>query len=74
MRRFIGWVARYTLSAPGMVARMVLRVPAAFEPEPPVPGLQLTDRRPDRMTAARERVLALAGCAQRVVAAAALLT
>ncbi|QBK32052.1 primosomal protein N' [Roseitalea porphyridii] len=61
MRRFIGWVARYTLSAPGMVARMVLRVPAAFEPEPPVPGLQLTERRPERMTAARERVLALAG-------------
>jgi primosomal protein N' (replication factor Y) len=38
MRRFIDWVGRYTLSAPGMVARMVLRVPAAFDPEPPTPG------------------------------------
>jgi primosomal protein N' (replication factor Y) len=26
MRRFVDWIARYTLSAPGMVARMVLRV------------------------------------------------
>ncbi len=61
MRRFIDWVARYTLSPPGMVGRMVLRVPAAFDPEPPVPGLRLTDVRPDRMTDARRRVLALAG-------------
>ncbi|WP_306120587.1 MULTISPECIES: primosomal protein N' [unclassified Roseitalea] len=60
MRRFIAWVARYTLTAPGMVARMVLRVPAAFEPERPVPGLRLTDARPDRLTDARRRVLALA--------------
>ncbi|TCD13789.1 primosomal protein N' [Oricola cellulosilytica] len=60
MRRFIDWVARYTLSAPGMVARMVLRAPAAFDPEPPTPGLRITDGRPQRMTAARERVLELA--------------
>ena len=60
MRRFVDWVAHYTLSEPGMVARMVLRVPAAFEPEPPVPGLRLGDRRPERMTAARERVIDMA--------------
>ncbi len=60
MRRFIAWVSRYTLSAPGMVARMVLRAPAAFEPEAPVAGLALTDERPQRMTSARERVVALA--------------
>ncbi len=60
MRRFVDWVAQYTLSGPGMVARMVLRVPAAFEPEPPVPGLRLSDRRPERMTAARSRVIDLA--------------
>jgi primosomal protein N' len=63
MRRFIDWVARYTLSAPGMVARMVLRVPAAFDPESPTPGLRRTDTLPERMTAARERVLETAtGC------------
>ncbi|WP_163265267.1 primosomal protein N' [Chelativorans alearense] len=59
MRRFIDWVADYTLSPPGMVARMVLRAPGAFDPEPPTEGLRLTANRPDRMTAARERVL---GC------------
>ncbi len=60
IRRFVDWVASYTLSPPGMVARMVLRVPAAFDPEPPIPGLRLSDRRPERMTTARQRVLALA--------------
>lgn len=61
MRRFVDWVAGYTLSPPGMVARMVLRVPAAFDPEPPTQGLRLSDRRPERMTAARARVIEMAG-------------
>lgn len=60
MRRFIGWAADYTLSPPGMVARMVLRVPAAFDPEPPTEGLRLTAQRPERLTAARQRVIDLA--------------
>lgn len=60
MRRFVDWVAQYTLSPPGMVARMLLRAPEAFDPEPWTEGIQLTDRRPDRMTGARERVLASA--------------
>ena len=64
MRRFIEWVARYTLSPPGMVARMVLRVPAAFDPEPSQPGLVLTSIRPERMTDARRRVLSVAGEAE----------
>ncbi|WP_173934207.1 primosomal protein N' [Chelativorans sp. Marseille-P2723] len=64
MRRFIEWVAAYTLSPPGMVARMALRAPAAFDPEPPVEGFCLTERRPDRLTAARERVLAQAADGQ----------
>lgn len=57
MRAFLDWVAAYTLSPPGLVARMALRVPAAFDPEPMVEGLRLTDRRPDRMTPARTRVV-----------------
>jgi primosomal protein N' (replication factor Y) len=61
MRRFIEWIASYTLSAPGMVARMVLRVPAAFDPEPPVEGLRFTGNPPERMTDARQRVLEHAG-------------
>jgi len=57
MRRFVDWVAAYTLSPPGMVARMVLRVPAAFDPEPPLQGLRLLPGEPDRMTDARRRVM-----------------
>jgi primosomal protein N' (replication factor Y) len=56
-RRFIAWIAAYTLSPPGMVARMVLRVPAAFDPEPAMEGLVATGIAPERMTPARARVL-----------------
>ena len=57
MRRFVDWVSAYTLSPPGMVARMLLRAPAAFDPEPWIEGLKRTATSPDRMTAARPRVL-----------------
>ncbi|MDF1610084.1 primosomal protein N' [Hoeflea sp. YIM 152468] len=60
MRRFIDWVSAYTLSPPGLVARMALRVPAAFDPEPMIDALRLTDARPERLTSARQRVLAQA--------------
>ncbi|WP_349436159.1 primosomal protein N' [Pararhizobium sp. A13] len=60
MRAFLDWVAAYTVSPPGLVARMALRAPAAFDPEPMVEGLRLTDTRPERMTLARERVIAAA--------------
>ncbi|MCC0031340.1 MAG: primosomal protein N' [Brucellaceae bacterium] len=56
-RRFVDWVAAYTLSPPGLVARMVLRVPAAFDPEPPMEGLRYVGGTIERMTAARERVI-----------------
>ena len=59
-RRFVDWVAAYTLTPPGLVARMLLRVPAAFDPEPLVEGLRATGDAPDRVTAARGKVLALA--------------
>jgi primosomal protein N' (replication factor Y) len=61
MRAFLDWVATYTVSPPGLVARMALRAPAAFDPEPMIEGLKrLTDMRPERMTSARERVIATA--------------
>ncbi len=56
-RRFVDWISAYTLSAPGMVARMLLRAPAAFDPEPWTEGLRRTEAVPDRVTAARARVL-----------------
>ena len=61
MRRFVDWIAAYTLSAPGMVARMLLRAPEAFDPEPWTEGLRRTDALPDRMTEARARVLEMTG-------------
>ncbi len=57
MRAFIDWVASYTVSPPGLVARMALRAPAAFDPEPMVEGLRLTEARPERLTPARTRVI-----------------
>lgn len=64
MRRFVDWVSTYTLSPPGMVARMILRAPEAFDPEPWIEGLRRAAADPDRMTAARARVLEMAGDGQ----------
>jgi primosomal protein N' (replication factor Y) len=57
MRRFIDWVASYTLSPPGLVARMAVRAPAALDPEPMVEALRFLGGAPERMTPARARVL-----------------
>lgn len=59
-RRFLDWVAAYTLSPPGLVVRMALRAPAGFDPEPMVEGLRFSGTAPERLTPARSRVLALA--------------
>jgi primosomal protein N' (replication factor Y) len=61
MRDFIDWVASYTLSPPGLVARMAIRAPAALDPEPMVEGLRYLGGQPERLTPARARVLDLAG-------------
>ncbi|WP_321343483.1 primosomal protein N' [Breoghania sp.] len=58
MRRFVDWVANWTLAAPGMVLRMVLRVRDALEPEAPVRGVARAGDPPGRMTPARQKVLA----------------
>lgn len=60
MRSFLDWVATYTISPPGLVARMALRAPAALDPEPMVEAFRLTDVRPERLTPARQRVIAAA--------------
>ena len=52
-------MADYTLTQRGMVLRMVLRAPGALEPEAPVAGVRLAGPPPERMTAARQRVLAM---------------
>ncbi|WP_082733717.1 primosomal protein N' [Polycladidibacter hongkongensis] len=61
IRRFVDWVAAWTLSPPGMVLRMVLRSEEALEPERPVPGVLWDgESEPDRITAARKAVLEIA--------------
>ena len=56
-RRFVDWVGRYYLMPRGMMLRMVLRAPEAFEPEPPIRGVRLAGPLPERMTTARRRVI-----------------
>lgn len=56
-QRFINWIADYTLSPPGLVLRMALRVPAALGPERQDIGYRVTGDQPDRLTPQRRRVL-----------------
>ncbi len=58
--RFVDWMADYTLAPRGMVLRMVLRSPEALQPEKPIVGVRLGGAPPERMTAARKRVLDVA--------------
>ena len=59
LRRFVDWVAGYTLAAPGEVLAMTLRV-NALSPPVPAAGWQLADPRPEtRLTEPRRRVLAV---------------
>src|ERR1700742_2920277 len=55
--KLVDWVSRYTLAAPGMVLRSVLRSSEALEPERPVTAYRRTGYEPERMTDARLRVL-----------------
>ncbi|GGG20569.1 primosomal protein N' [Caldovatus sediminis] len=63
LRRFVEWVAGYTLSPPGAVLRMAMSVPAALDPPARQVGWTLAPRPPAegavRLTAERRRVLAL---------------
>lgn len=61
MRSFLDWVSAYTLSPPGLVTRMSLRAPAAFDPEPMIEGLRFAGVEPEKLTPARRKVLELAG-------------
>ncbi len=59
LRRFIDWVAAYTLAAPGEVLAMALRV-NALAPPVPSPGWQIAEPLPEaKLTEARRRVLAV---------------
>ena len=54
---FADWVAKYTLSSPGMVLRMMMSSGRAFAPPAPRYGVRLVGPTPSRMTPARARVV-----------------
>lgn len=60
-RRFVEWVAGYTVHPPGAVLRMVMSVPEALLPEKPLRALALAETPPAdiKATDARRRVLSL---------------
>ncbi len=59
-RRFVDWVAAYTLSPPGAVVRMAMSMRQAPAPPPPVVAFELCAPLPKfPETAARNRVLAV---------------
>ncbi|MBU3730924.1 MAG: primosomal protein N' [Beijerinckiaceae bacterium] len=60
LRDFVDWVARYTLAPRGMVLKMALRLPDEERSERITIGVRLTDKRPERMTPARIKVIAAA--------------
>jgi primosomal protein N' (replication factor Y) (superfamily II helicase) len=59
LRRFVDWVCDYTLSPRGMVLRMCLRMGEHLGAERLQVGVRMAGPAPQRMTAARRRVLAL---------------
>src|SRR6516162_165149 len=59
LRRFVDWVANYTLAARGMVLRMCLRMGEHLGAERERIGVRLAGPPPERLTPARRRLLAL---------------
>ncbi len=57
LRRFVDWIAHYTLAPKGMVARMAIRDPEAASAEKPRYGVRLTGNHPAKLTDARSRVI-----------------
>ncbi|ADH90582.1 primosomal protein N' [Ancylobacter novellus DSM 506] len=57
MLAFIRWIADYTVTPPGMVLRLALRHDESAGISRERTGVRLTDQRPQRRTAARERVI-----------------
>jgi len=59
-RRLVDWVADYTLSPRGMVLKMMMSAPRALEAEGPRFGYRAAGPPPEKLTPARQKVLAAA--------------
>jgi primosomal protein N' (replication factor Y) (superfamily II helicase) len=57
LRRFVDWIAAYTLAPKGMVARMAIRDPEHASAQKPRYGVRLTGNHPEKLTDARSRVI-----------------
>ncbi|MEO0319276.1 MAG: primosomal protein N' [Pseudomonadota bacterium] len=68
-RRFVDWVANYTLSPPGSVLRMVMRAGDGLSTPRAIPAVQRVTPAPSaiRMTPKREQVLAACGAAPMAI-------
>jgi primosomal protein N' (replication factor Y) len=60
LRKLVEWVARWTLAPRGMALRLATRAVEEAAPEVPRIGYRLAGPAPERMTAARSRVIAAA--------------
>ncbi|MDA8653806.1 primosomal protein N' [Alphaproteobacteria bacterium] len=56
LRKFVDWMASYVMAPPGLVLRLVMRAPEAFEPAQPVMGWRANSQRPLRETSARKKL------------------
>ena len=59
MRKFVDWLADYTISPAGMVLKSVLRAPGALDPEPMLEGLRFKGEKIERISKTRQLVLEL---------------
>lgn len=59
-RNFVDWIARYLIQPPGIILRSVLRSSEALRPSPMETRYTVTGETPPRLTAAREKLLAVA--------------
>ncbi|MEX0582671.1 MAG: primosomal protein N', partial [Sneathiella sp.] len=59
-RDFIDWVAQYTMQRCGRVLRMAMSAPEALYPKAPRIGYRFSGEMPEKLTAARKRVLEIA--------------
>ena len=57
LRRFVDWVAHYTMTPRGMILRMVLRAPDALMPEKAITALRFSGHAPERLTPGRSRLI-----------------
>lgn len=66
-RKFIDWVARYTMNPLGSILKLTLSVPAALEDDKVAVGYITTNKSPDKLKPVQQRVMGIAadGLARR---------